>query len=162
MYKTQFRRDETRDAVHASLRCFVFHYLALGWGIFFGKMRLKSVSAPLLVFTCSPVLCFIAFAAFSKARDFQSGFAVGIVIRRRSFSGKTRFVFCHVGLLLFSRFVSRHILGQRNFAEIHFLLWSFVFQHLALFFGGSWVAFGVVLGCLWARPVYSGRGALFC
>ena len=46
------------------LRCIVFPYFGLSSGTFLGKMKLKSVSAPLLVFTCSPVFCFSAFGAF--------------------------------------------------------------------------------------------------
>ena len=97
----------------------------------------------------------------SKTNDFQSGFAVARLFGGRSFAGNTTFVFCYVGLLTFSRFVSRHILGQGKFAEILFFLWCFVFRHLALFFGWSWVAFGVVLGCLSVRRVWLGRGAPF-
>ena len=71
------------------------------------------------------------------------------------------FGLCYVELMLFSRFVSRYFFGPCKFAEIAFFLWCFVFQHLALFLGGSWVAFGVVLGCLWARRVWLCRGAFF-
>ena len=56
--------------------------------------------------------------AFHKPCDFQSGFAVGIVFGRRSFSGKTTFMLCYVELMLFSRFVSRHLRASAKIKEI--------------------------------------------
>ena len=73
--------------VSTSLRCFVFHYLELGWGIFLGQMKLKCVSAPPLVFPCSPALCFKAFGAFFAKMRFSIGVNGGSRIKYFSFSG---------------------------------------------------------------------------
>ena len=87
--KSEAFPGESGLAVGASLRCFVFPYLEVNCGIFLGKMKPKSVSAPLLVVSSSPVLCFSAFGTFLSKMRFSIGVCCGGRIRLRSFSGNT-------------------------------------------------------------------------
>ena len=136
--KSEAFPGESGLAVGASLRCFVFHYLELGWGTFLGKMRLKSVSAPLLVFTCSPVLCFSAFGHFFRKHAI---FTRGLLWDSYSavfFLGKYALFFCYVDLFAFWRFVSRYFRASENFND---------------FLGGI---FGALLFCF---PAFGARRA---
>ena len=78
--KSEAFPGESGLAVGASLRCFVFHYLELGWGSFIGKIRLKIVFAPSLFLPGLRCFVFQHLGLFLQNVRFQSGFVVGLVI----------------------------------------------------------------------------------
>ena len=115
--KSEAFPGESGLAVGASLRCFVFPYLELNCGIFIGKMRLKSVSAPLLVVSCSPVLCFSAFGAFFAKCAFSIEDCGGVFIPAAPFSGNTLSFFAMLTCLHFQT-VFLDILGPPQISII--------------------------------------------
>ena len=99
--KSEAFPGQSRLAVGASLRCFVFHYLELNCGIFMGKMRLKSVSAPSLLSAVLRCFVFQHLVLFSAKMRFSIGVRCGNRIRRRSFSGNTASFFAKLTWLFF-------------------------------------------------------------
>ena len=66
-------------------------------------------SVPILVFTCSLVLCFSAFGGFSLKMRFSIEVFCGTRIRGRFFLEKYALSFCYVDLLAFSIEVHRRL-----------------------------------------------------